>query len=143
MPTPGCLQRGDDGGSARRSVPHENPFAAVVLSHCSLGKSFNKGVVYLYPVKSPRQTIPMIEVAVGIIVDEDRMYIQKRKEEGHLGGLWEFPGGRILPEESFEDALLREVLEETGMSQVRVTKAAGTIRHSCSHLPDPDACIYL
>ncbi|MFO0730332.1 MAG: NUDIX domain-containing protein [Nitrospiraceae bacterium] len=46
-----------------------------------------------------------IEVAAGLIVHEGRYLIAKRKAGVHLGGLWEFPGGKREAGESLEECL--------------------------------------
>jgi 8-oxo-dGTP diphosphatase len=57
-----------------------------------------------------------LHVAVGVILNEhDQVLISKRHEHSHMGGLWEFPGGKVEAEESVEDALRRELLEELGI----------------------------
>jgi 8-oxo-dGTP diphosphatase len=43
------------------------------------------------------------------------LLIAQRREGAHLGGFWEFPGGRIEAGESAADAAVREVCEETGI----------------------------
>ena len=43
------------------------------------------------------------------------MLIALRAEESHQGGLWEFPGGKVEPGESVEQALTREFEEELGI----------------------------
>lgn len=55
---------------------------------------------------------PTIQVAVGIIFHEGLLLISKRKEDVHLGGFWEFPGGKRLPNENLEACLRREIWEE-------------------------------
>ena len=55
---------------------------------------------------------PCVRVAAALIEREGRYLISRRKEGTHLGGLWEFPGGKCEAGESFESCLQREVLEE-------------------------------
>ena len=43
-----------------------------------------------------------------------KLLIAQRQAEAHLGGLWEFPGGKLEPGESFEQCLIREIREELG-----------------------------
>lgn len=56
-----------------------------------------------------------IQVAAGLIVRDGRYLIARRNQEVHLGGLWEFPGGKREPGESLEDCLRRELREELGI----------------------------
>ncbi|MGA0854164.1 MAG: (deoxy)nucleoside triphosphate pyrophosphohydrolase [Luteolibacter sp.] len=70
----------------------------------------------------------MIEVVCGIIRDElGRVLVGLRPEGKHLGGLWEFPGGKVDPGESAEEALARELREELGID-VKVGEALDTVR---------------
>ena len=55
---------------------------------------------------------PWIRVAAAIIEQNSRYLITRRNEDVHLAGLWEFPGGKCEPGESFEVCLQRELLEE-------------------------------
>lgn len=58
---------------------------------------------------------PSVQVAAGLISREGCYLITRRKAGVHLGGLWEFPGGKREPGESLEDCLRREVREELGV----------------------------
>ncbi|WP_116963158.1 8-oxo-dGTP diphosphatase MutT [Fastidiosibacter lacustris] len=59
----------------------------------------------------------LIKVAIGVILNDQKnqVFLTKRKESQHLAGLWEFPGGKIKPNESPEAALIRELKEEVGI----------------------------
>ena len=55
-------------------------------------------------------------VAAAALVDVDgRVLICKRPEGKQMGGLWEFPGGKLEAGESPEDCLIRELREELGI----------------------------
>lgn len=57
---------------------------------------------------------PKIQISIGIVVHEGKVLLLKRaKKEGNLS--WVFPGGKIEAGESSEDAVVREVAEETGI----------------------------
>lgn len=56
-----------------------------------------------------------IQVAAALIVREGRYLITQRRAGVHLGGLWEFPGGKRESGESLEDCLRRELREELGI----------------------------
>ena len=54
-------------------------------------------------------------VAAAVIVHEGRVLLTKRTADQHLAGMWEFPGGKLEPDESTEEALVRECREECGI----------------------------
>ena len=56
-----------------------------------------------------------VHVAVGVIVREQHVFITLRGAHQHQGGLWEFPGGKVEPDEPFSEALHRELKEELGI----------------------------
>jgi mutator protein MutT len=70
----------------------------------------------------------LIEVAAGLVFREGKLLITQRYAEAHLGGLWEFPGGKREPDESFEDCLKRELKEELG-----IVVQVGRLIESLSH----------
>jgi mutator protein MutT len=55
---------------------------------------------------------PLIEVSAGLVFRSGRLLITQRPATGHLANLWEFPGGKREPGESFEQCLARELREE-------------------------------
>jgi mutator protein MutT len=56
-----------------------------------------------------------IEVAAGLIFHGGKLLITQRHKDSHLGGLWEFPGGKLEANETFEQCLVREIREELGI----------------------------
>ncbi|MHA6688932.1 (deoxy)nucleoside triphosphate pyrophosphohydrolase [Devosia sp. A449] len=58
----------------------------------------------------------LLVVACALIDADRRVLIAQRPEGKNLAGLWEFPGGKIEPGESPEEALIRELEEELGIS---------------------------
>ena len=57
-----------------------------------------------------------IEVAAGLINQDGRYLIARRKSGVHLAGLWEFPGGKMEIGKTEQECLKRELLEELGTS---------------------------
>ena len=51
-------------------------------------------------------------VVAAVIEDRDRFLVTRRQAGVHLAGMWEFPGGKIDPQETHEHALKREMREE-------------------------------
>ena len=52
-----------------------------------------------------------IEVSAGLVFRANKLLITQRHADAHLGGLWEFPGGKREPGETFELCLVRELRE--------------------------------
>ena len=80
-----------------------------------------------------------VHVAVAVIIRDGRVLIARRPEHAHQGGLLEFPGGKVEPGETVQQALVREIAEETGL-QVPVGSLQPVIgiRHDYG-----DKCVFL
>ncbi|MFN3410155.1 MAG: 8-oxo-dGTP diphosphatase MutT [Limisphaerales bacterium] len=75
-----------------------------------------------------RNTHHVVEVAAGLLFRDGQLLITQRHADAHLGGLWEFPGGKREPGETFPECLRRELREELGC-EVTVGERLDTIRH--------------
>lgn len=84
------------------------------------------------PVRPPARRRPHVRGAVVVLERADRWLVQRRPNVGLLGGMWEFPGGKIEAGETPRDAAARELWEETGTRARRLT-GAGVVRHRYSH----------
>lgn len=67
-------------------------------------------------------------IAVGVIWRGGKVLIGKRPAHVHLGGLWEFPGGKVQAGETPEQCVRREVLEEVSLV-VEVLGELLTVQH--------------
>lgn len=85
-----------------------------------------------FPVKPQRRRTPHHDIAAGLVWRGARLLIARRPADGLLGGLWEFPGGKPRRGESLEEACVREVREETGLS-VRCEAPFLSIDHAYTH----------
>lgn len=86
-----------------------------------------------FPVRGKRSQPPHHDVAVGIVLRDGQVFIDQRSYGGLLGGLWEFPGGKLEGGETVEQALHRELREEFGMT-VEVEAPLESVRHAYTHL---------
>ena len=77
----------------------------------------------------------MVEVVAGIIYrDDGKFLIAQRNLKKSQGGLWEFPGGKVEPGETCEEALAREIKEEMA-ADITVGEKIGENIH---HYPEKD-----
>tara|TARA_B100001123_G_C14470513_1_gene694188 strand:- start:112 stop:522 length:411 start_codon:yes stop_codon:yes gene_type:complete len=58
----------------------------------------------------------LLSIAIGILGNEKNEVLLGKRMKGSLKGFWEFPGGKIEPNESPEEALFREFKEELGIA---------------------------
>ncbi len=100
-----------------------------VFSFCS---AYQTGAPGSYPKRKKKKAIPFYTVVAGVIQNEGKILITKRKEEGLLGGLWEFPGGKVEEGETPEQALIRELREELQVD-VKVGHFLLQIPHRYTH----------
>jgi len=57
-------------------------------------------------------TTKIVNVAVGVIYNNEHFFLTKRLDHVHQGGKWEFPGGKVEMDETVAQALQRELKEE-------------------------------
>ena len=100
-----------------------------IAKYCSAYKSSKPGS---YPSSKESRKIPHYIIVTGIIWRDTKFYIQKRDERIMLGGLWEFPGGKVEKKESLVQALNREIEEECGIIPI-IKGRIGCVEHSYSH----------
>ena len=73
--------------------------------------------------------MPVIDVAAALVFRDGKLLITQRHADAHLGGLWEFPGGKREPDETFEACLVRELREELGI-EVAVGELVESLTHA-------------
>lgn len=105
-----------------------NPACAVcpVKPQC---QSLAREVVHLRPVLPDQKSSIALQVAAGVLLDNECILIQKRPPHGLMANLWEFPGGKLQAGESPEQALIREFREELEL-KIRVLDKITVIKHS-------------
>lgn len=78
-------------------------------------------------------SLPHKQIGVAVIRDDrDLILIDRRLAKGLLGGFWEFPGGKIEADETVQECIKREILEEIGI-EIEVGSHLITIDHTYSH----------
>lgn len=98
----------------------------------SLCAAFKNSLQEQLPVVLEKPAIPHYLVTAAILRCEGRVLIARRPANGLLGGMWEFPGGKVEPGETDAAALARELQEELGI-HVEVGEQLGTYRHAYTH----------
>src|SRR3954468_4948554 len=73
----------------------------------------------------------VVDVAAGLVFREGKLLIARRFDNVHLGGLWEFPGGKREAGETFEQCLARELREELGI-EIEVGEVLESLTHDYS-----------
>jgi A/G-specific adenine glycosylase len=98
----------------------------MVCAACRLGLQSQR------PVLPKRPPVPHYLVTAAVIRRGGRVLLTRRPAKGLLGGLWEFPGGKLEPEETLAECLQREIREELGAA-IRVGSQVGVYRHAYTH----------
>jgi A/G-specific adenine glycosylase len=98
--------------------------------HC---QAYNLGIQSQLPMRETSSPLPHKTIGVAAIWNEHgQILIDRRRPEGLLGGLWEFPGGKIELGETVEECIKREIQEELGID-ISVGDRLITIDHAYSH----------
>ena len=98
--------------------------------HCA---GYAAGDPCRWPVTDAPKPLPFQVIGVGVVLNAaGEVLIDQRLEEGLLGGMWEFPGGKQEQGETIETCIARELKEELGIA-VTVGAELITVDHAYSH----------
>jgi A/G-specific adenine glycosylase len=100
-----------------------------LAKYCEANK---RGLQDQLPIKTKRKPLPHFDVTAAVIRKNGRLLIAQRPLGGRLGGLWEFPGGKVEPGETLPQCLRREIKEELGV-RIKVGKRITSIDHAYTH----------
>ncbi|TVQ51921.1 MAG: A/G-specific adenine glycosylase, partial [Spirulina sp. DLM2.Bin59] len=85
------------------------------------------------PMREATAPLPHKNIGVAVIQnDQGQVLIDRRKDEGLLGGLWEFPGGKLEGDETVQACIVREIREELGI-EIEVGDHLITLDHAYTH----------
>jgi A/G-specific adenine glycosylase len=96
-------------------------------------QAYNLGIQAQLPMRETSTPLPHKNIGVAVIWNEQgQILIDRRRPEGLLGGLWEFPGGKVELGETVEECIKREIREELGI-EIEVGLHLITIDHAYTH----------
>ncbi|WP_309143871.1 A/G-specific adenine glycosylase [Oscillatoria sp. HE19RPO] len=100
------------------------------MAHC---QAYHLQMQADLPMRETSSPLPHKLIGVAVIWnDRGEILIDRRRQEGLLGGLWEFPGGKIEPGETVSDCIHREIREELAIA-VEVGAKLITLEHAYTH----------
>jgi A/G-specific adenine glycosylase len=96
-------------------------------------QAFQCAATGAFPVRAPRAPAPHATMVTAVIRRRKRLLVARRQAAGLLGGLWEFPGAALLPDEDPLAAGERIAKAVTGLNVVGLSRL-GRVHHAYSHL---------
>jgi A/G-specific adenine glycosylase len=103
--------------------------------HCPLEdlcQARQLGIQEERPVLDTKAQVPHLTVTAAVIRRGGKVLIAQRPPKGLLGGMWEFPGGKVEEGENLQSCLRREIAEELGTS-IKVGEGFGVYHHAYTH----------
>ncbi len=103
--------------------------------HCpleTLCQAHQLGIQEQLPYLERRSPVPHYLVTAAIIQKDHQVLITQRPAQGLLGGMWEFPGGKVEEGETLHEGLQREIREELGVN-IFIGEPLGVFRHAYTH----------
>jgi A/G-specific adenine glycosylase len=88
------------------------------------------GTQELRPVKKPKKVVPQYVHAAGVVVKSGKVLLAQRPSTGLLGGMWEFPNGRVEADPAKE---LTKALRTVYSLKVQRKEAMGFVQHAYTH----------
>jgi len=103
--------------------------ACPIASAC---QAYALGLQEARPVLETHPPVPHYLVTAAVIYKDGQVLIARRPSNGLLGGMWEFPGGKVEKGEELDQCLAREIFEELGV-QIQVDDHIGIFHHAYTH----------
>lgn len=97
-----------------------------------LCQAYSLGLQEKLPLISSKPAIPHHIVTAAVIRQGEQVLIAQRPTDGLLGGLWEFPGGKVQAGEDLASCLQREIMEELA-ADISIGEPIGVYRHAYTH----------
>lgn len=97
--------------------------------HC---EAYRQGAQLEIPVRTSKRPVPHHQVVAAVIRDQGKVLIDQRKSGDLLGGMWEFPGGKVEKGESLAEAIVREIREELGL-EICAGNLLNVYEHAYTH----------
>jgi A/G-specific adenine glycosylase len=107
--------------------------ACLLCPWSSVCQAHHLNLQSVIPMSETREPVPHKLIGVAVIWNEQgQILIDKRPQSGLLGGLWEFPGGKLEPNETLAECVVREIQEELGIG-IEVLEHFMTLDHAYTH----------
>jgi A/G-specific adenine glycosylase len=97
-----------------------------------LCQAYRLGIQTQRPVLKPKAVVPHYTVTAAVVCRNGNVLLAKRASKGLLGGMWEFPGGKMEINETLQACLMREIREELG-TEIQVGDLLGIYQHAYTH----------
>jgi A/G-specific adenine glycosylase len=98
-------------------------------NHC---QAFFHDTISIFPMRKKSPVIPTENWVAAIIQKDNKYLLTQRKPGGFLGGLWEFPGGKMDTFETKQNACLRHIKEQLQIS-IHIKNHVTQIKHAYTH----------
>jgi A/G-specific adenine glycosylase len=101
-----------------------------VMKNCLSREHGNQN---MRPVKTPKKEIPLHIHAVAVVISDGKVLLAQRPSMGLLGGMWEFPNGRVTGDPLEELAKVVRAGYNLKLRKKRNVQKIGVFHHAYSH----------
>jgi A/G-specific adenine glycosylase len=95
-------------------------------------KSFIHDTIFNFPRRKKKSAVPTQNWVAAVIQKDNKFLLTQRKAGGFLGGLWEFPGGKICDNEPLQSACIRHIQEQLQIN-IQIKQHISQIKHKYTH----------
>jgi len=102
---------------------------------CPLTKDCNAFIhetISTFPMRKKKAVVPTQNWVAAVIQKDNKYLLTQRKTGGFLGGLWEFPGGKIFNNERYQNACVRHIKEQLQI-KIQIKRHIAQIKHKYTH----------